>query len=187
MQKYWKPEKLFWYIFYFEYFFPRKKIKYFTFSESLILMIFPGKYLQFDVVLSAFLVWAFFIKISELLIEEKIFVTLLRLAVMLRLYNINITVVILMWNFKWKSISRFRHPSWSKNNDLIFGWRMENFCRKRVYLKWHYLQKYWKPVNAIAICLILIYFTILIVLWYISFWVLFSMWKYKLFLFFPKL
>ena len=132
MQKYWKPEKLLWYIFYFEYFFPRRKIKYFTFSESLILMIFPGKYLQFDVVLSAFLVWAFFIKISELLIEEKIFVTLLRLAVMLRLYNINITVVILMSNFKWKSISRFRHPSWSKNNDLIFGWRIENFCRKRV-------------------------------------------------------
>ena len=97
MQKYWKPEKLFWYIFYFEYFFPRKKIKYFTFSESLILMIFPGKYLQFDVVLSTFLVWEFFIKILELLIEEKIFVTLLRLAVMLRLYNINITVVILMW------------------------------------------------------------------------------------------
>ena len=113
-------------------FFSTQKDNYFTFSESLILMIFPGKYLQFDVVLSAFLVWAFFIKISELLIEEKIFVTLLRLAVMLRLYNINITVVILMWNFKWKSISRFRHPSWSKNNDLIFGWRIENFCRKRV-------------------------------------------------------
>lgn len=34
-------------------------------------MIFPDKYLQFDVVLSALHVWAFYIEISELLIDKK--------------------------------------------------------------------------------------------------------------------